>query len=87
MGEAPGGDENMATLPRIKPNCVIDVSAQYERKRRALLAHRTQISDTEVFANLPADLAIGFFGREWFHRADPPMRDGEMLDDMLSSLP
>lgn len=86
MGEAPGGNENMASLPRIQANCVIDVSAQYERKRRALLAHRTQISDTEVFANLPADLAMRFFGREWFHRVDPPVRDGEMLDDLLSAL-
>ena len=87
MGEAPGGDENMALLPRVKANCIIDVSAQYERKRLALLAHKTQISDTEVFANLPADLAMQFFGREWFHRAHPPLADGQMLDDMLAALP
>jgi LmbE family N-acetylglucosaminyl deacetylase len=85
MGEAPGGNENLASLPRLQANCAIDVSAQYERKRRALLAHRTQISDTEVFANLPEDLAMHFFGREWFPWIRPN-RDGEMLDDLLSAL-
>ncbi|HYM16698.1 MAG TPA: PIG-L family deacetylase [Dehalococcoidia bacterium] len=84
MGEAPGGDENLATLPRLTPNCVVDVSGFYDLKRRALRAHGTQISDGDVFVNLPEDLGRRFFGREYFFRADPTLADGVVLSDLLA---
>lgn len=86
MGEPPGGAENMASLPRVKPNCVIDVSAQYERKRRALRAHRTQMSDAGFIERLPADLIERLFSREHFYRAAPPLPDGKLLHDLLEDL-
>ena len=86
MGEAPGGTENMASLHRVQPNCIIDVAAQYERKQRALMAHRTQMSDGGFLAKLPPEMVARLLGREYFYRADPPLADGAMLDDMLSAL-
>lgn len=86
LGEAPGGDENMARLERVEPNCIIDVSAQYERKRKAFAAHATQISPDDTFMNMPEDLARSFFGREFFYRADPVLADGATLDDLMADL-
>lgn len=77
----------MASLPRVKPNCVIDVSAQYERKRQALRAHRTQMSDAGFIERLPADLIERLFSREHFYRAAPPLADGKLLHDLLEDLP
>jgi LmbE family N-acetylglucosaminyl deacetylase len=71
-------------LPRVKPNCVVDVNDQFERKERAMLAHRTQISDMEPFMKLPVETRRRFFGREWFYRAWPPVSDGVMLHDLVS---
>jgi len=87
LGDPPGDAEAMASLPRLTPNCVIDVSAQYERKRRALRAHRTQMSDTGFIERLPEDIVRRFFGREHFYRAHPAVTDGAMLHDLLQDLP
>ncbi|MDP9237095.1 MAG: PIG-L family deacetylase [Chloroflexota bacterium] len=87
MGEAPGGNDNLASLPRVEPNCIIDVTAQYERKQQAFAAHRTQFSPDDPFANMPEDIARSFFGREFFYRADPPLPAGTQLGDLLAQLP
>jgi LmbE family N-acetylglucosaminyl deacetylase len=87
MGGAPGGDENLARMARVEPNCIIDVSAQYERKQQAFAAHRTQFSPDDPFANMPDDLARSFFGREYFYRAEPLLHDGAVIDDLLADLP
>jgi len=73
-------------LPRVEANCVIDVQDQFERKERAMLAHRTQIQDMEPFMKLPVASRLRFFGREWFYRAHPPVTDGVMLDDLFAGL-
>jgi LmbE family N-acetylglucosaminyl deacetylase len=70
-------------LPRVAHNCVIDVSAYYERKMRAMLSHSTQITPDDPFMRLPEDVKRRFFGREYFHRAAPPLPDGTMLSDFL----
>ena len=79
-------DEDMEDLPRVPANCVIDVRDMFERKNRAMLAHRTQMSDMEPFMKLPVETQIRFFGREHFHRAHPPVADGVMLDDLFAGL-
>ncbi len=86
MGEAPGGTEHMESLPRVEPNCVIDVSAQYERKQQAFAAHRTQFNADDFLATMPEDLSRRFFGREYFYRADPLLPEGARLDDLLANL-
>jgi LmbE family N-acetylglucosaminyl deacetylase len=84
--EPPGGNEGLMQLRRVPANCVVDVSGQYARKKQALRAHRTQISDDDIFLRLPEDLAAQFFGREWFHRADPPLAPKTMLSDLTEGL-
>lgn len=80
-----GEDEAaMAELPRVEPNCIIDVTGHFERKMKALLAHRTQLKDLEGFRRLPEDLQRDFFGREYFHRARPPLPPGVLIEDMTA---
>jgi LmbE family N-acetylglucosaminyl deacetylase len=86
LGDPPGDAETMASLPRLTPNCVIDVSAQYERKRRALRAHRTQMSDAGFLERIPEDIIKRFFGREHFYRAHPELPNGKVLHDLLEDL-
>jgi LmbE family N-acetylglucosaminyl deacetylase len=73
-------------LERLSPNCVIDVADLYELKMKALVAHRTQISEDDAMLKGPEDLRRAFFAREYFHRIHPPVADGVMLDDMLAGL-
>jgi N-acetyl-1-D-myo-inositol-2-amino-2-deoxy-alpha-D-glucopyranoside deacetylase len=63
-GEAPpfGTPDELVTT-------VIDVSAQVERKRRALFAHATQMGPEVFFARLPAPVFDQLFGRETFQLA------------------
>jgi LmbE family N-acetylglucosaminyl deacetylase len=70
-------------LPRVEPNCIIDVTAYFERKMQAMLAHSTQITPDDPFMRLPEDLRRDFFGREYFHRAHPPLTAGATLRDFL----
>jgi LmbE family N-acetylglucosaminyl deacetylase len=78
------GDESLAALPRVEPNCIIDVSEHFERKMTAMLAHRSQITGEDPFMRIPEDLQRSFFGREYFHRAHPSLSDGVMLSDFLA---
>lgn len=75
--------EAMAALPRVDPNCTIDVSTVVELKEQAMLLHRTQISDMDPFMRLPADLRHRFFGMEYFYQAYPELPAGTMLDSMF----
>ena len=44
----------------------IDVSAYLERKREAMTAHASQISDTSFFIAMPPEMFAMAFGTEWF---------------------
>jgi mycothiol S-conjugate amidase len=79
-----GEDESIAALPRVPANCVIDVGPHFEQKMQAMLAHRSQITADDPFMRMPADLQRSFFGREYFHRSQPPLPDGAMLDDFFA---
>ncbi len=77
-------DERMASLPRVDPNCILDVLPHFERKLEAMLAHKTQISDMDPFMRLPIESQRRFFGREYFYRARPALNDGATIDDMFA---
>jgi LmbE family N-acetylglucosaminyl deacetylase len=77
-------DDQLASLPRVAPNCIIDVARYFERKMEAMLAHSTQITPDDPFMRLPEELKRGFFGREFFHRAHPPLDHGAIIDDLLA---
>lgn len=77
------GEQALAELPRVEPNCIIDVSAYMERKEQAMLAHRTQLADVEPFLKLPVESRMRYLGREYFHRAWPEAPAGTMLRDLF----
>lgn len=79
-----GEDSEIANLPRVPTNCTIDVSALYDRKMRAMLAHSSQITPDDPIMAMPDNIKRQFFGREYFHRADPPLPAGAMLSDLLA---
>jgi LmbE family N-acetylglucosaminyl deacetylase len=78
-----GADEEIAALPRVVPNCIIDVSRFYERKMQAMLAHSSQITADDPFMRMPEHVQRGFFSREHFHRAHPPLADGSRIEDLF----
>ena len=76
-------DDAMAELPRVEPNCIVDVSDLVALKERAMLAHGTQISDMDPFMRMPEEKRRRFFGREYFYQAHPPLPAGTMLEDLF----
>ncbi|MBI3965568.1 MAG: N-acetyl-1-D-myo-inositol-2-amino-2-deoxy-alpha-D-glucopyranoside deacetylase [Chloroflexi bacterium] len=62
---------------------VIDVARYVERKRRALLAHRTQIGTDSFFAKLTLELFQNLFGFEGYtllrSRIDAPMPETDLF--------
>ncbi|MHB8376469.1 MAG: PIG-L family deacetylase [Dehalococcoidia bacterium] len=87
LGEPPGDVDEMRRLDHREPNCVIDVSAQYERKMRALAAHRTQVDSFGPLAKMPEDLQRSIFSREHLYRAHPPVAGAIVLDDIFARVP
>jgi len=60
----------------------IDVSDFVETKRRALIAHRTQMGPDQFFMRLPPELFADVFGRESFQRVGGPTTESnKMIED------
>ncbi len=55
-------------IPLEEINITIDVSTFLNRKFEALKRHRTQLDDSHAFNHLTHDLAVKFFGYEFFRR-------------------
>ena len=64
----------------------LDVGSYSEEQRRALLAHRTQISPDSFFVSLPAELRRLAFATSYFVRLSPPCVPGEHEPDLLYGL-
>jgi len=61
----------------------IDVSGYLDRKRAAMKAHASQISETSFFLAMPPELFATAFGTEWF--IDPTRTPGgAMATDLLT---
>lgn len=71
-----GEPESVLTL------CV-DVADRVGRKRAAIAAHASQVSDSSFFMEMPDEAFLAAFGREWFIEADrePPFRVGWIFGD------
>ena len=64
----------------------VDVSAQVERKRQALMAHATQMGPEAFFAKMPPALFYQVFARESFQLVRGRSRASGMEDDLFSGL-
>jgi LmbE family N-acetylglucosaminyl deacetylase len=62
----------------------VDVSAFLDRKRAAMAAHASQISETSYFLAMPPDLFARGFGQEWFILRDAPA--GTVETDLFQGL-
>ena len=78
MGIDPGWDPETGTddgtpvgTPEEDLTLAIDVSAFVAHKRASMAAHRSQISDTSFFLQMPEEAYLTSFGTEWFRRAKP----------------
>ena len=49
----------------------VDVAPWIERKRQAMTAHASQISETSFFLAMPQDVFSTVWGREWYIRVRP----------------
>ena len=64
----------------------LEVGAYSEEQRRALLAHRTQISSDSFFVSLPPELRRLAFATAYFVRLSPPCAPGEHEPELLYGL-
>jgi mycothiol S-conjugate amidase len=68
---------------------IVDVSAEVERKRQALLAHATQMGPEVFFAQLPPVLFDELFGTESFllvkSRRPIPTREDDLFADLRTN--
>jgi mycothiol S-conjugate amidase len=65
---------------------LVDVSAQVERKRRALFAHATQMGPEVFFARIPTALFHDLFGRESFQLAQSRLASSPPETDLFAGL-
>jgi LmbE family N-acetylglucosaminyl deacetylase len=85
--DLPGGvddrefDVDTFGTPEEDITTAVDVSAYLERKREAMAAHASQISDTSFFLAMPPDMFAMAFGTEWFVRRGAPggIREHDLL--------
>jgi LmbE family N-acetylglucosaminyl deacetylase len=78
----PADDGNPFGTPEAELTLSVDVSDFAEHKRASMRCHRSQITDSSFFLEMPADVFAMAFGTEWFieHDASPPHRQGWLFE-------
>ena len=64
----------------------VDVSAFLDRKRESMAAHKSQISDTSFFMQMPPEAYQTAFGTEWYRRAMPVADQPGIVETWLGGL-
>lgn len=64
--DGPADDGNPMGMAEHEITLAVDVRAYVDQKRDALFAHRSQVTDTSFFADMPDEVFRGAFGTEWF---------------------
>lgn len=59
-------------VPTVAVTTMVDVRGVLDRKRRAMLAHASQIPETTSSMSLPTQAFAAVYGYEWFLRQGPP---------------
>jgi LmbE family N-acetylglucosaminyl deacetylase len=87
--EGPADDGNPFGEPEEALTLAVDVRSWVDHKRRAMACHRSQISDSSFFLEMPDEVFAAAFGTEWFieHDARPPYRWGWVLADPTVAAP
>ena len=82
--ERPDPDELDLGVPEARITTTVDVTAALDRKRAAMAAHPSQISDESFFLALPPEAFAMVFGTEWFIRLDqtPAEPESWILDEV-----
>ncbi len=71
--DGPMDDGNPMGTPEAELTLCVDVRAFTENKRAAIAAHRSQVSDSSFFLQMPPDVFAEAFGQEWFiEHGQPP---------------
>lgn len=79
----PADDGNPFGEPESMLTLCVDVTGFVSQKRAALAAHRSQITDSSFFMEMPDDVFTSAFGTEWYieHDATPPFRVGWIFEE------
>jgi LmbE family N-acetylglucosaminyl deacetylase len=70
--DGPMDDGNPMGTPEAELTLGVDVSAYVDRKRASIAAHRSQVSDSSSFLQMPPEMFSQAFGREWYIEHDRP---------------
>jgi LmbE family N-acetylglucosaminyl deacetylase len=71
--ESPTTDDgNPFGMPEAELTTAVDVHAYLAQKRASIAAHRSQVSDSSFFLQMPDDQFAAAFGTEWYIRKGAP---------------
>ncbi|MCU1395223.1 MAG: putative hydrolase [Ilumatobacteraceae bacterium] len=78
----PADDGNPMGMPEAEITHAVDVRDYIGAKRASMRCHRSQITDTSFFLQMPEEVFAEAFGTEWFikHGAEPGMRTGWLFE-------
>lgn len=71
--DGPMDDGNPMGTPEAELTLGVDVRAFTEHKRAAIAAHRSQVSDSSFFLQMPPEIFVEAFGHEWFIEHGQPL--------------
>lgn len=71
--DGPMDDGNPMGTPESELTLGVDVSAYVDQKRASIAAHRSQVSDSSFFLQIPPEMFAQAFGREWYIEHDRPL--------------
>ena len=78
----PADDGNPFGEPESVLTLRVDVTDRADQKRASMRCHRSQITDSSFFLEMPDEVFAMAFGVEWFieHDRQPPYRGGWIFD-------
>jgi LmbE family N-acetylglucosaminyl deacetylase len=76
--DGPMDDGNPMGMPEAELTMVVDVLPYIGQKRDAIAAHRSQVTDSSFFLQIPPEAFAMAFGKEWFieHGREPGLQPG-----------
>lgn len=82
--EGPADDGNPFGMPEAEITHAVDVGAYLVQKRSSMRCHRSQITDTSFFLEMPDEAFAVGFGTEWYIKRKG---DGALAPDAVGSGP